>query len=316
METKKIAAVVVTFNRLDLLQMCVEALDKQTHPLLSIIIINNNSSDGTKEFLEKWKNGRHSDMATAIVIHLSTNTGGAGGFNLGMKIAIESGHDWVWMMDDDVVAEDDALQWLVDAAQNTSGDAGFYSSMALDVLKKYTVNVPQIDMNLAPTSYPNWGIHLAAGLVKLEISTFVSILIPRRAAIEAGLPIREFFIWGDDTEYTLRLNRQGFTGYWVGRSRVLHLRPGSQGLDIRKENDLHRISMYINLYRNTLFLKRKYKLEPMKFTRTSLTRAAGCLIKYGSFKKSVIIIRGIFAGWIFNPKIEFPSANRKPSSLK
>ena len=308
---KKIAAVIVTFNRIELLKLCLAALDKQTHLVDSIIVINNNSKDGTKEFLDKWRNDRCTSLAKPIVMHLPLNTGGAGGFNRGMKAAIESGHDWVWMMDDDVVPDKDALQALVDAARKTSGNAGFYSSMALDASRQHTVNVPQPDSSPSSSSYPNWGIYLADGLIKVETSTFVSIFIPKDAVIEAGLPIKEFFIWGDDTEYTLRLNRQGFSGYWVGHSRVLHLRPGIQGLDIRKEQDPQRISMYKNLYRNTVFLKRRYGLDPILFTQNSLIRAIGCLIKFGSIRKFMIIIHGVLSGWFFNPKIEFPSLSQE-----
>lgn len=66
-----IAAVVVTFNRITLLQKCIKALYNQTKKLDAIIVINNNSTDGTKEWLDKQNN--------IIVIH-QENVGGSGGF--------------------------------------------------------------------------------------------------------------------------------------------------------------------------------------------------------------------------------------------
>lgn len=48
-------------------------------------------------------------------IRLAKNLGGAGGFKEGMRRAAEAGNDWCWIMDDDVIPEQDALQGLLDA---------------------------------------------------------------------------------------------------------------------------------------------------------------------------------------------------------
>ena len=76
----KIAAVVVTYNRLDLMKKCVNALRKQSRILNTIFVINNNSTDGTKEWLD-----RQTDL---IVIH-QPNVGGAGGFARGIDEAFK-----------------------------------------------------------------------------------------------------------------------------------------------------------------------------------------------------------------------------------
>ncbi|MBI1933772.1 MAG: glycosyltransferase [Ignavibacteriales bacterium] len=81
---EKICAVVVTYNRLKLLQECIEALKNQTIKLDEIIVVNNNSKDGTTEWLDKQK-----DLTN---IH-QENLGGAGGFQNGMKEAYIKGFD-------------------------------------------------------------------------------------------------------------------------------------------------------------------------------------------------------------------------------
>ena len=104
----KICAIVVTYNRLELLKMTIERLLNQTRKLDEIIIINNASTDGTKEFLDGMK-----DKVT--VKTLSKNLGGAGGFSEGIKFAYEKGHDYFWIMDDDTIAESNSLQVLEEA---------------------------------------------------------------------------------------------------------------------------------------------------------------------------------------------------------
>ena len=94
MENKKekIAAVVVTYNRKELLKECLDALLAQTHPLDSIILIDNASTDGTPEFL---KEKGFLDNPKIDYVRLSENSGGAGGFYEGMKRGYEKGFDWV-----------------------------------------------------------------------------------------------------------------------------------------------------------------------------------------------------------------------------
>ena len=98
-----IIAVVVTYNRLNLLKRNIGCL-KQNKPVSSIVVVNNGSTDGTTEWLK--------EQTDLIVIHQS-NVGGAGGFCTGMEYAYRAGADWVWCMDDDVFPRADCLDELL-----------------------------------------------------------------------------------------------------------------------------------------------------------------------------------------------------------
>lgn len=101
----KIIAVIVTYNRLPFLKQVVAALKHQTILIETILVVNNSSSDGTKEWLITQK-----DLITIE----QQNTGSAGGYNTGVKWAYEQGADWIWMMDDDVLPAPDCLQQLLE----------------------------------------------------------------------------------------------------------------------------------------------------------------------------------------------------------
>lgn len=86
----KVAAVVVTYNRKELLRECLNALLNQTRPLDEIIVIDNASTDGTQEMIAK-------EFPYITYVLMSENIGGAGGFHEGMKLAYEKGYDWIWV---------------------------------------------------------------------------------------------------------------------------------------------------------------------------------------------------------------------------
>ena len=90
--SRRIVAVVVTYNRLALLTGLIERL-RQVPECDEILVVDNASTDGTGEWL-----AAQSD----VVGHtLPTNTGGAGGFHEGLRLAMERGADLAWLMDDD-----------------------------------------------------------------------------------------------------------------------------------------------------------------------------------------------------------------------
>src|ERR1700721_1928998 len=101
------AAVVVTFNRKELLSECLDALLGQSRQLDAIFIVNNASSDGTKLHLQERG---YFDNPAIRYIELAYNMGGAGGFHAGMDAAHKAGFDWVWVMDDDTEPRLDALE--------------------------------------------------------------------------------------------------------------------------------------------------------------------------------------------------------------
>lgn len=101
-------AVVVTYNRLNKLKNCIAAIKAQSVAVRFIHVVDNNSSDGTKEWLLE-----NAERLNIIPHILDYNGGGAGGFNVGIRAAYSAGADWTWVMDDDVYPKPDCLKALV-----------------------------------------------------------------------------------------------------------------------------------------------------------------------------------------------------------
>ncbi|MCH5216266.1 MAG: glycosyltransferase family 2 protein [Muribaculaceae bacterium] len=206
-----IYCIVVTYNRLALLKENIEALKSQSYPLDKIIIVNNHSDDGTAEFLDQY-----SSDSQIKAYNLQENIGGAGGYNFGIKKAILDGADWVWVMDDDSIPDCYALEALVDNIDNNT-DIGFLCSKVVWTDGKiHKMNIPKF-----PKPVHN-NIESIDTTTPISAATFVSTIINAKAVYRVGLPIKEFFIWHDDIEYTERIISAGFRGVYCPSSIVVH----------------------------------------------------------------------------------------------
>lgn len=131
-EYEKIIIVVVTYNRKLTLKRCLFSLLAQSQLPDLIIIVDNASTDGTEEMLQK----EFSNHSLLAYVNLGTNLGGAGGFHFGSKLAIEKGADWVCLMDDDCLPDKDCLRQLM---KNINNKNNIYSPIVLSIEDNKTV---------------------------------------------------------------------------------------------------------------------------------------------------------------------------------
>lgn len=292
---KKVAIIVVTYNRLSLLQECICSLRQQSYKDAQIVVVNNGSTDDTPIWLNKQND---------IFVIDQENLGGAGGFYTGIKWACENGYEYSWVMDDDVIAYPDALQRLID---KTSYCKGFICSRVLDI-DGDLCNVPLISKAKSPiTGEEVWGNKLENSMIRVDVTSFVSVLIPSVVVYEVGLPYKEYFIWGDDTEYTQRIS-MSFESYISIDSKVIHKRALNGVLSLRTETNSNRIRNYFYSYRNRIHNRRKM-IDKLKMIILSLWDILFLLFKL-EFRKVLIILKALIAAITFNPDINFPKEFR------
>lgn len=278
-ERPTVTALVVTYNRKALLMECMASIAAQNYPVLTTVVIDNASTDGTQEL---FTNGSSQLGNSKIDYHrMNKNLGGAGGFKEGLRIAAETGADWIWLMDDDCIPNHDALAELIGAAGvalEQGKEPSFLASSVFGPQGEY-MNVPSVDTRPTKNGYPDWYASLADGMVEIESATFVSLLINCKAVEKLGLPVGNFFIWGDDTEYTTRLTHNFGPAYLVGSSRVLHKRVNAKSLDIKNENEPKHIERFHYLYRNNLIVQRYHygKRAARKAVLSDIRNALKCL---------------------------------------
>ncbi|MBL9085034.1 MAG: glycosyltransferase family 2 protein [Planctomycetales bacterium] len=204
------SAVVVTYNRLSLLQECIDALRKQTRVPDEIIVVDNGSTDGTHDWLSKQPD---------IFVVRQQNSGSSGGQATGVIESYRRNHDWFWLMDDDTIPQPDALKRMCDTPQFRDKSAGFLASI-----------VVWTDGRCQPLSAPltpahTWISKTATDhCIGAESSTFVSVMVNRLAIARVGVPFRGFFLLWDDIEFTTRISRF-MPGYFVFDSFAVHKTP-------------------------------------------------------------------------------------------
>ena len=197
---KDVVAIVVTYNRKELLKKCIKALlEQEKSDLCDILVIDNASTDGTKEEINEYVNSNQ-----IIYRNTGKNIGGAGGFNFGVKEAIKLGYKCIWLMDDDCIVYNDSLKELLIADEQLGGKYGFLSSVVL----WRDGTVCNMNKQKIKSDWYKKEDLLKYSLLNTYYATFVSFFIRSEVVKEIGLPIKEFFIWGDDVEYTNRIYKK------------------------------------------------------------------------------------------------------------
>ncbi|MBJ7672780.1 glycosyltransferase family 2 protein [Weissella confusa] len=295
----KVSAVVVTYNRVEMLKEVISALLSSKARLNHVIVVDNNSDKATQDFLLS--------MGSSIeYVRLTENLGGAGGFNRGIRYFMEhTEDDAVWLMDDDTVPDESTLSSLIDFA-DTIGSYGFLAS---DV--RWIDGSRALMNNLTLKNGLGKVPEDASQSVKVANATFVSLLMSRDIIQKIGLPITEFFIWGDDIEYTERAERIA-PGYFVPKANVVHKMSKNVGTNIVTDDE-ERIPRYYFAYRNKMYYGRKRGwIGHLKSNLRIIADAFQILITPNVSRRRErlsSLIRGVIDGRRFNPKIEYLSSD-------
>ena len=181
-EKLRIGVVVVTFNNAEMVHSIIGALVSQTRMPDEIVVIDNASSDNTQDIIKGFQSVRY--------IRLTENTGSAGGYYEGLKIASEN-NDFVLTLDDDCDFKPDTLQNLIN---------GF---MEVELLGKVGA-VRGVGKN-----------HLASFPTRTSLFSWRGALISVKAIKDVGFPIKEYFLYGEDGEYSLRMSKRGYIFFWI-----------------------------------------------------------------------------------------------------
>lgn len=293
----RIVAIIVTFNRKELLKEAIDALCHQTVQKFDIMIVDNASTDGTKEYISDYL-----ESERICYFNTGANIGGAGGFHFGMKKAFIKNYDYVWLMDDDTIVDHDCLENLLNAKDILCDQFSFLSSYV------YWMDGSPCVMNFQRAFEYDWiksQQQLKEGIIPIKTGTFVSAFINMRVAKKVGLPIKEFFIWSDDTEYTYRLSQE-MPAYFVAKSQVLHKMKSNMSADI-VSCDKNRIDRYSIAVRNRFYIAKKYGARSLlTFHSQFIKNFIRILKKADNYKakRCLSLVKGYMKGLFFSPQIE------------
>jgi rhamnopyranosyl-N-acetylglucosaminyl-diphospho-decaprenol beta-1,3/1,4-galactofuranosyltransferase len=305
-ENKKetVCAVVVTYNRKNLLLECLEAIRRQTRPVDGIYIIDNASDDGTPELLKengyipelppfnlsepyeiehKISNLVDGNHINVFYVRMHKNTGGAGGFYEGVKRGYERGYDWLWLMDDDGFPESNCLEILLSKKEY----GHFIAPLVIRIDKKDELSFV-LGKNLMTIEECK---KVAINDIIFNVANpFNGVLISKELIRKIGFPRKEMFIWGDEEEYFLRAVKSKMGVLTV--VNALHYHPKGKVQEVKIIGTKYK-AIYQNNdnLRNYCFM-RNHAFIYYRYNKKALLKF---LIKYSIF----FISRFDFAGYLF-----------------
>ncbi len=215
MVNAKYAIVIVTYNREQMLLECVNNAFNQTIRPDSIIIINNASTDGTKDYLkylQKQSNLYH-------IVDLPQNIGGAGGFAKGIEYALQKNIDCILLIDDDAMIALDYMERILQLRHQYPQYKAFAGTVITDgnIETSHRRNMTRVGLmskNCKEQSYVQpWFL--------CDIASFCGMVVDSGMVRQIGLPHAEYFIWYDDTEYSLRIHQYS-QFFVVTKAKLIH----------------------------------------------------------------------------------------------
>ena len=208
-----IGVVIVTYNRLNKLKTALMKYDQQLLLPDYIIVVDNASTDDTRKYLSEWEKETKSPYQR-IVLTASENRGGSGGFYLGEEAALRMDSKWVMIGDDDAYPESDYLQGIMDYINK--GNEDDLSIVCGKVIQNGTLN--HLHRCVIDGRY-KWNFFKAEKRISfksdtekvldIDLVSYVGIAINCAKMEKVGLVNKDYFIWQDDYEHSLRLRKVG-----------------------------------------------------------------------------------------------------------
>lgn len=293
-----VAILVVTYNRKELLVQNIQAMLQQTCQDFDYYVMDNASTDGTEEYIKELiQSNPHLHY-----IKLNKNYGGAGGFYYGMKHILSQDYAYSWIMDDDAIPEADALEKILKAAHQIGSD--HFSYLASQVL--WTDGSPCL-MNVCHEVNTKKKNNIAdENLSQIDYSSFVGCLVNNEVARKIGLPIPEFFIYMDDTEYTLRLSGTR-PAYLVRDSLIIHKMQTNSTAGIETA-PIEKLPRFRYAYRNRIYCYRyRWHMNELKIIILYILESLRVLRAHPEhkWKRIKIIWNGYREGLGFKPEIRY-----------
>ena len=207
-----IGVVIVTYNRCRVLSECLRLFSEMPRKADVVVVVNNNSGDGTATLLSDWKS--RGEGMLKIVVSMERNTGGSGGFRAGLEEMQRHKVDWVWVSDDDAFPAPDVFEkfeeGLAGLRERTQDCISAVCCTVrnhgkIDTMHRRRVGFSRCRFIETPVPESEY----ASPYFEIDQFSYVGTLLNAASLREAGLIDPGFFICYDDTEHSMRMRKVG-----------------------------------------------------------------------------------------------------------
>lgn len=199
------ASIIVTFNRKQLLAEAVRSVLNQTLSPQFVVIVDNASTDGTSEFL---KASGILDSPKVKLLKLSENLGGSGGFYYGLEYVMQNLNvNWVSLSDDDAVYHLDYFERINSYSKQSQKVQAFAGRVEFEDHEIQLGHRKFISKNGRFSGFDVPEKTYKEENFEVDFASFVGLVLSTNLIDKIGLPNKDYFIWFDDLEYSIRIRK-------------------------------------------------------------------------------------------------------------
>lgn len=222
--SRKINAVVVNYKSESEVKSLIDSLRALTYPVSKIIVVDNNSPDGSGERLKaKFADEQH------YFILSPENNGFAAGINLGAEVALKDNPDGLWILNPDVIPSSDSLEILVGSLEKLDwkgavGPKILYPKAENESLKIWGAG-GFVDFSRGET--------LMRGSGEQDFGQFneecgcdylpgCALLIAKESFLQTGAMPEDYFLYFEETDWCQRIANLGLPLRYIPSAVVTH----------------------------------------------------------------------------------------------
>lgn len=281
----KCAALIVTYNRLNKLQLCLRATFALKFD--TIIVIDNASTDGTEQWLSSLKESR------LQILRMKNNIGGAGGFKYGAQYIASLDIDWIFFFDDDAYPAENLLDNFIQFKKDN------YQIFCCRVLtpdyKICSMNIPfkKIPSTLLATIHykinPKQFLPQSDAICEVQTFSFVGTIIHKNILKKySHIIIDDLFIYFDDLAFSYYLSQKNNKILYVPDFIFVH--------DVILHSQIFSNKKLYYLVRNLIITHKIYRNKPFFTLPSTLCRIMTCFLLCMIQKNRVQSLRYLFNG--------------------
>lgn len=212
---KKVSIILLNYNGLKDTEECIKSLEKIQYNNYEIIVVDNKSTDNSYEELKSKFSNKHR------IIQSGNNGGFAFGNNIGIKEALDIGSEYVLLLNNDTLVEEDFLNKLVETAEKSKECGVVCGKIYYESERgKVWFGGGHIDWNKF------YGFHIQDETLKDETEiTFTTgclMLIKREVLEKVGFLKEDYFMYYEDVDYCARVLKKAYKIIYNPHSIIYH----------------------------------------------------------------------------------------------
>lgn len=212
----KVVAIIVNYHSQNLICRCLRSLKQHLAQMPTVVVVDNS------DYPDSWR--VEEEFPDTIILRSDGNVGFAGGCNIGIRVALERGAEYILLLNPDTRAVDDFILPLTEVLDRNP----VYGLVGPTIYREGTEKEIWFS-----GSWIRWWLggprHLRSqaavrrsGFRQVPFLPGCAMLLRAKAVREVGLMDERYFLYFEDADYALRFHYHGWKAGYVPDACILH----------------------------------------------------------------------------------------------